>query len=71
MDADESYTADAWYDMMKLTFEHGINLFDNAEIYGAGLAEKNMGAAIQKGIAEKTCGREDLVIITKLYLGSR
>ncbi|KAL4094167.1 hypothetical protein PRIC1_009830 [Phytophthora ramorum] len=71
MDLDDKYTADAWYDMMKVAFEHGVNLFDNAEIYGAGLAEKNMGGAIKKGVAEGTWTREDLVITTKLYLGSK
>ncbi|KUF89903.1 hypothetical protein AM588_10003289 [Phytophthora nicotianae] len=54
MDINDKYTADAWYDMMKLAFEHGVNFFDNAELYGGGLAEKNMGAAIKKGIAQGT-----------------
>ncbi|OWY97368.1 Voltage-gated potassium channel subunit beta-2, partial [Phytophthora megakarya] len=71
MDVNEKYTADAWYDMMKLAFEHGVNFFDNAEIYGAGLAEKNMGAAIKKGIAEGIWNREDLVITTKIFFGSK
>ncbi|GMF40007.1 unnamed protein product [Phytophthora fragariaefolia] len=52
MEINDKYTADAWYDMMKLAFEHGVNFFDNAEAYGAGLAEKNMGAAINWDIAE-------------------
>uniref|UniRef100_H3GA93 NADP-dependent oxidoreductase domain-containing protein n=1 Tax=Phytophthora ramorum TaxID=164328 RepID=H3GA93_PHYRM len=71
MDFDDKYTADAWYHMMKMAFEHGVNLFDNAEIYGRGQAERNMGAAIQKGIAEGTWGREDLVITTKVFYGSK
>ncbi|GMF53169.1 unnamed protein product [Phytophthora fragariaefolia] len=70
MDVDDKYTADAWYDMMKLAFEHGVNFFYNAEGYGAGLAEKNMGAAINRGIAEGTWSREDLVITTKMFFGS-
>eukprot|EP00644_Phytophthora_capsici_P006081 jgi/Phyca11/11961/fgenesh1_pm.PHYCAscaffold_89_\ len=69
MDANDNYTADAWYDMMKLAFEHGVNFFDNAEVYGGGLAERNMGAAIKKGIAEGTWSREDLVITTKIFFG--
>ncbi|KAL3659383.1 Voltage-gated potassium channel subunit beta-2 [Phytophthora oleae] len=71
MDVNEKYTADAWYDMMKLAFEHGINFFDNAEAYGNGLAERNMGAAIKKGIAEGTWSREDLVITTKIFFGPK
>ncbi|KAL3665552.1 Voltage-gated potassium channel subunit beta-2 [Phytophthora oleae] len=71
MDVNEKYTADAWYDMMKLAFKHGINFFDNAETYGSGLAERNMGAAIKKGIAEGTWSREDLVITTKIFFGPK
>ncbi|KUF76827.1 voltage-gated potassium channel subunit beta [Phytophthora nicotianae] len=71
MDVNDKYTADAWYDMMKLAFEHGVNFFDNAEVYGGGLAEKNMGAAIKKGIAEGTWSREDLVITTKIFFGPK
>jgi voltage-dependent potassium channel beta subunit len=71
MDVSDKYTADAWYAMMKLAFENGINFFDNAEAYGGGLAEKNMGAAITKGIAEGTWSREDLVITTKIYFGAK
>ncbi|KAK1943943.1 putative voltage-gated potassium channel subunit beta [Phytophthora citrophthora] len=71
MDVSEKYTADAWYDMMKLVFEHGVNFFNNAEVYGSGLAERNMGAAIKKGIAEGTWSREDLVITTKIFFGPK
>ncbi|KAG6616661.1 voltage-gated potassium channel subunit beta [Phytophthora cinnamomi] len=71
MDVNDKYTADAWYDMMKLAFEHGVNFFDNAEAYGGGLAERNMGAAINKGIAEGTWNREDLVITTKIFFGPK
>ncbi|KAG6941448.1 hypothetical protein JG688_00018668 [Phytophthora aleatoria] len=71
MDVNDKYTADAWYDMMKLAFEHGVNFFDNAEVYGGGLAEKNMGAAIKKGISDGTWSREDLVITTKIFFGHK
>ncbi|KAG7380509.1 Voltage-gated potassium channel subunit beta-2 [Phytophthora boehmeriae] len=71
MDVSENYTADAWYDMMSLAFKHGVNLFDNAECYGEGLAEKNMGTAIKKGIANGTWSREDLVITTKIFFGTK
>ncbi|KAG7384649.1 Voltage-gated potassium channel subunit beta-2 [Phytophthora boehmeriae] len=71
MNYGEEFTADAWYDMMALAFKHGINLFDNAEIYGRGQAEENMGAAIKKGITNGTWSREDLVITTKIFYGSK
>ncbi|KAF1773513.1 NADP-dependent oxidoreductase domain [Phytophthora cactorum] len=71
MEVTDKYTADAWYNMMKLAFEYGVNFFDNAEAYGGGLAEKNMGAAIKKGISEGTWSREDLVITTKIFFGHK
>ncbi|KAI9993459.1 hypothetical protein PInf_015541 [Phytophthora infestans] len=71
MDVSDKYTPETWYEMMKLAFENGINFFDNAELYGEGLAEKNMGAAIKKGIAEGTWSREDLVITTKIFWGAK
>ncbi|KAG6948692.1 hypothetical protein JG688_00014993 [Phytophthora aleatoria] len=70
MDDNDNCTADAWYDMMKLAFEHGVNFFDNAEVNGGGLAKKNMGAVIKKGIAEGTWSRQYLVITTKIFFGS-
>ncbi|KAL4094168.1 hypothetical protein PRIC1_009831 [Phytophthora ramorum] len=70
MDVSDKYTADAWYHMMKLAFENGVNFFDNAEAYGGGVAEKNMGVAIKKGIEEGTWSREDLVITTKIFFGA-
>ncbi|OWZ20569.1 hypothetical protein PHMEG_0005008 [Phytophthora megakarya] len=67
MDVNDKYTVDAWYEMMKLAFEHGVNFFDNAEAYGGGLGEENMGVVIIKCIAEGVCSREDLVITTKIF----
>ncbi|ETI41344.1 hypothetical protein F443_13418 [Phytophthora nicotianae P1569] len=71
IDVSDKYTVDAWYDMMKLAFERGVNFFDSAEAYGGGLAEKNMGAAIKKGTTEGTWRREDLVITTKIFFGTK
>ncbi|KAG7375713.1 Voltage-gated potassium channel subunit beta-2 [Phytophthora pseudosyringae] len=70
MDFDDQFTPDAWFAMMKMAFEHGINLFDNAEIYGRGQAERNMGTAIKEGVHEGVWSREDLVITTKIFYGS-
>ncbi|KAE9186653.1 hypothetical protein PF004_g23026 [Phytophthora fragariae] len=70
MEVSDKYMAEAWYEMMKLAFENGVNFFDNAEAYGGGLAEKHMGYAIRKGVAEGTWSRKDLVITTKIFFGA-
>ncbi|KAL3657478.1 hypothetical protein V7S43_017617 [Phytophthora oleae] len=71
MDYNETYTVDAWYDMMKIAFQHGVNLYDTAERYGYGQAETLLGGAISKGINEGVWSREDLVISTKLFTGTK
>ncbi|OWY97628.1 Voltage-gated potassium channel subunit [Phytophthora megakarya] len=71
MSANDDYTPERWYDMMKLAFKHGVNFFDNAEAYGSGQAERNMGAAIKMGIADGIWSREDLVVTTKIFFGSK
>jgi len=48
---------------MKEAFDHGVNFFDNAEVYANGESEKLMGEAI------KDYRREDLVISTKIFWG--
>jgi voltage-dependent potassium channel beta subunit len=50
---------------MRIAFENGINFFDNAETYSAGLSEEVMGRSIKNNSFK----REDLVISTKLYFG--
>ncbi|KAG2502569.1 hypothetical protein JM18_009857 [Phytophthora kernoviae] len=66
---DEKYTVDAWYEMVKMAYQHGVNFFDTAEVYGNGQAEELLGGAIKKGIAEGIWSREDLVISTKEFNG--
>ncbi|GMF60673.1 unnamed protein product [Phytophthora fragariaefolia] len=66
---EEYQTVDAWYEMMKTAYARGVNFYDNAEIYGNGQAEENMGGAIKKGIEEGVWTREDLVVTTKLFAG--
>ncbi|KAG7392097.1 Voltage-gated potassium channel subunit beta-2 [Phytophthora pseudosyringae] len=68
---DDTYTVDAWYDMMKTAYKHGVNMYDTAEVYGNGQSEENMGGAIKKGIEEGVWVREDLVVSTKIFLGSK
>jgi voltage-dependent potassium channel beta subunit len=48
---------------IKKSYELGVNFFDTAEIYGAGIAETIMG----KGIKALPCERKDLVITTKIF----
>uniref|UniRef100_H3GBA6 NADP-dependent oxidoreductase domain-containing protein n=1 Tax=Phytophthora ramorum TaxID=164328 RepID=H3GBA6_PHYRM len=69
MHREEYQTVDAWYEMMKTAFKHGVNFFDNAEIYGNGQAEEIMGGAIKKGLEEGVWSREDLVVTTKFFVG--
>ncbi|KAJ3533616.1 hypothetical protein NM688_g7258 [Phlebia brevispora] len=54
-------------DIMKVAFEHGINMFDTAEGYAAGNSELEMGRVIR----ELNLRRTDLVISTKIYFGTR
>ncbi|EGZ10789.1 hypothetical protein PHYSODRAFT_337559 [Phytophthora sojae] len=52
VDYNDKYTVDGWYDMMKIAFEHDVNFYDTAEMYGNGQAEELLGGAIKKGIKE-------------------
>ncbi|ETO82480.1 hypothetical protein F444_03388 [Phytophthora nicotianae P1976] len=65
------YTADNWYKMVKTAFKHGINLFDNAENYANGRSEEIMGDAIKRGIQDGVWTRDDLVVTTKLFVGTK
>jgi voltage-dependent potassium channel beta subunit len=68
---DDKIGPDASYELMVKAFESGINFFDNAEAYGLGQCETNMGHAIKKGIENGAWTREDLVITTKIFFGSK
>ena len=48
---------------MREAFEHGVNFFDNAEVYAKGESERLMGQAL------KDFRREELVISTKIFWG--
>ncbi|KAF1777939.1 NADP-dependent oxidoreductase domain [Phytophthora cactorum] len=60
-----------WYDIMAHAFKSGVNYYDNAECYIGGKSEEIVGRAIQKGIQEKVWSREDLVISTKIHIGTK
>ncbi len=52
---------------MSAAYDSGVNFFDNAEIYAAGLSETIMGQALKKA----GWRREDLVVSTKIFWGGR
>eukprot|EP00937_MAST-01D_sp_MAST-1D-sp2_P007513 g7513.t1 len=58
---------------MRVARAHGVNLFDNAEVYGKppGEAERVMGEALAQLVAEDPpkWRRSELVITTKLFFG--
>ncbi|KAF5361682.1 hypothetical protein D9758_007388 [Tetrapyrgos nigripes] len=58
-------TGDPVKDIIKTAFEHGINMFDTAEIYSNGKSEEEMGRAIK----ELGYRRSDLIITSKLFWG--
>ena len=49
--------------LLKAAFDHGINFFDNAEVYANGRSEEIMGEAL------KQFTREDIVVSTKIFWG--
>lgn len=49
-------------EIIRVTIEHGITLYDTAEIYGNGLSEKLLGEALRS----ERIRREEVVIATKL-----
>jgi voltage-dependent potassium channel beta subunit len=52
---------------MAAAFEHGVNFFDNAEVYADGNAEIVMGNVIKK----LGWRREDIVVSTKIFWGGK
>ncbi|EIN05290.1 Aldo/keto reductase [Punctularia strigosozonata HHB-11173 SS5] len=53
-------------DLMKTAYEHGINMFDNAETYADGKSELEMGRVIK----ELGFKRTDIIVTTKLFWGT-
>jgi len=54
-------------EMIKKSYDLGVNFFDTAEVYGAGEAEIAMGKAFK----ELNLPREQLVISTKIFWGGK
>lgn len=57
--------ANAAAEMMKAAYEHGVNFFDNAEVYAGGKSEEVMGAALKK----LGWRRGSYLVSTKFYWG--
>uniref|UniRef100_K3WXJ1 NADP-dependent oxidoreductase domain-containing protein n=1 Tax=Globisporangium ultimum (strain ATCC 200006 / CBS 805.95 / DAOM BR144) TaxID=431595 RepID=K3WXJ1_GLOUD len=68
---DGNFGTDIAYDIMVKAFEGGVNFFDNAEGYAWGKSEEIMGQVVKKGIENGVWTREDLVISTKIFVGTK
>ncbi|TMW58873.1 hypothetical protein Poli38472_007018 [Pythium oligandrum] len=64
-------TVDTAYEVMSYGFKNGINFWDTAEGYSEGAAEKILGEVFHRGVEEKVWTREDLVISTKIFIGTK
>ncbi|CAH2272619.1 voltage-gated potassium channel subunit beta-3 isoform X1 [Pelobates cultripes] len=53
--------------LMNVAYEHGVNLFDTAEVYAAGRAERTLGNILKK----KEWRRSSYVVTTKIYWGGQ
>lgn len=54
-------------ELMGISYDKGINFFDNAEVYAAGESEKMMGRVLSK----KNWDRTSIVLSSKAYFGWR
>ncbi|XP_021068053.1 voltage-gated potassium channel subunit beta-3 [Mus pahari] len=54
-------------DLLTVAYEHGINLFDTAEVYSAGKAERTLGNILKS----KGWRRSSYVITTKIFWGGQ
>jgi voltage-dependent potassium channel beta subunit len=52
-------------DMIKLAYDHGINFFDNAEVYGRGRSEVIMGEALKR----LELPRDGYMVSSKVFFG--
>ncbi|KAE8884979.1 hypothetical protein PF003_g30910 [Phytophthora fragariae] len=59
------------YSIMEHAYKQGSNFFDNAEVYENGRPELVTGKVVKAGIERGAWSREDLVISTKLFFGTK
>lgn len=52
-------------DMLRTAYDHGVNFFDNAEVYAQGTSEEIMGRAL----AELGWGRDTYTVSSKVFWG--
>lgn len=53
--------------LMSIAYEHGVNFFDNAEVYALGESEKMMGRILK----QKSWDRSSYTVSSKAFFGSR
>jgi voltage-dependent potassium channel beta subunit len=54
-------------ELMSIAYEHGVNFFDNAEVYALGESEKMMGRVLK----QKKWDRTSYTVSSKVFFGSR
>ncbi|GMF43291.1 unnamed protein product [Phytophthora fragariaefolia] len=59
------------YAVMERAFKRGVNFFDTAEAYAGGQSEEFMGKIIATGVERGVWTREDLVVSTKIFFGTK
>ena len=52
--------------LMGIAYEHGVNFFDNAEIYARGMSETVMGKVLKKS----GWSRDSFIVSSKVFFGS-
>lgn len=57
--------------IMEHAYKNGVNFFDNAEVYANGKSEEIMGKVIKTGIERGVWQRDDLVVSTKIFFGTK
>ncbi|TMW59092.1 hypothetical protein Poli38472_007237 [Pythium oligandrum] len=67
---DRALTFEQSLAVLERAYKYGINFFDTAEVYAEGQSEEVLGQVVQAGIERGTWQREDLVISTKIYMGT-
>ena len=53
-------------DLMEVAYDHGVNFFDNAEVYAHGKSEKVMGKILKK----KKWSRDSYIVSSKAFFGN-
>ncbi|TMW59090.1 hypothetical protein Poli38472_007235 [Pythium oligandrum] len=64
-------TVEQAYAIMERAFQYGVNFVDTAECYVDGESEVVLGQVVNKGIERGVWTRDDLVISTKIFFGTK